>query len=83
MEINEQVYYDGIRYNSYKELAEYLDVSIEKVNKIIEEELYHGKPVTKYMLKTEIKKRKVKHIHVAGEPLIPHPVTIGISTLFQ
>ena len=51
--MDEQVYYDGIRYNSYKELAEYLDVSIEKINKIIEEELYHGKPVTKYMLKPE------------------------------
>jgi (2Fe-2S) ferredoxin len=83
MEINEQVYYDGIKYNSYKELAEYLDVSIEKVNKIVEDELYHGKPVTKYMLKTEVKKRKAKHVHIPGEPLIPHPVTVGISTLFQ
>jgi len=81
--MEEQVYYDGIRYNSYKELAEYLDVSIEKVNKIIEEELYHGKPVTKYMLKPETRKAKIKHEHIPGEPLIPHPITIGISTLFQ
>lgn len=81
--MDEQIYYDGIRYNSYKELAEYLDVSIEKVNKIIEDELYHGKPVTKYMLKPEAKKAKIKHEHIPGEPLIPHPVTIGISTLFQ
>ena len=81
--MEEQIYYDGIRYNSYKELAEYLDVSIDKINKIIKDEMYHGKPVTKYMLKKENEKHHDKKEHIIGEPLILHPVTIGISTLFQ
>jgi (2Fe-2S) ferredoxin len=81
--MEEPIYYDGIKYNTPKELADYLDVSVEKVNKIIDEELFHGRPVTRFQLNKTVKQASIKHEHVPGEPLIPHPVTCGISTIFQ
>lgn len=77
------VWYDGKMYESATQASIQLNYSVGTIYAALATGFLNGKEITRTEPRYTVKKKEPVKVHRAGEPLIPHPETCGISTIWK